>query len=168
MRITTMRLAQLVAFLAIVVVSATCDPAVPLASSALVLNTSSSLALLSTRFTDIRSLRHDRINVSALALGGRWYWQAVCPRGQFQGAAYIFQRGPNRFSGQLGNTSSYDRGTISGGVVRGRRASFTLNAFGQSSRLGAVIVVTRSGAVQARASYASRQFGRCLLRFYKT
>ena len=48
------------------------------------------------------------------SLTGRWAWRTNCPRGQYRGAAFIAQHSVNRFSGQLGNTSFYDRGTISG------------------------------------------------------
>src|SRR5262245_18591689 len=61
---------------------------------------------------------------AAASLTGRWYWQANCPRGRYRGAAFIAQHGPDRFSGQLGNTSFYDRGAIAAGRLRGRNASF--------------------------------------------
>jgi hypothetical protein len=100
------------------------------------------------------------------SLTGRWYWHANCPRGRYQGAAFIAQHSPGRFSGQLGNTSFYDRGTISSGRLRGRNASFTLNAFGKSARIRALLTV-RSGSMVARAAYASQNYGLCQLVFTK-
>jgi len=100
------------------------------------------------------------------SLTGRWYWRAICPRGRYQGAAFIAEHGGGRFSGQLGNTSFYDRGTISAGRLRGTDASFILNAFGKSARIRALLVV-RSGGMSARAAYASETYGRCQLVFTK-
>jgi|RhiMetdeSRZDD1v2_1073273.scaffolds.fasta_scaffold300623_4 hypothetical protein len=100
------------------------------------------------------------------SLTGRWYWRAICPRGRYQGAAFIAEHGGGRFSGQLGNTSFYDRGTISAGRLRGRDASFILNAFGKSARIRALLVVT-SRSMSARAAYASETYGRCQLVFTK-
>jgi hypothetical protein len=103
---------------------------------------------------------------AAASLTGRWYWHANCPRGRYQGAAFIAQHSPDRFSGQLGNTSFYDRGTISSGRLRGRNASFTLNAFGKSARIRALLTF-RSGGMVARAAYASQNYGLCQLVFTK-
>jgi hypothetical protein len=100
------------------------------------------------------------------SLTGRWSWRASCPRGQYRGAAFIVQHSVNRFSGQLGNTSFYDRGTISGGRLKGRNASFILNAFGKSARINALLTI-RSGGMVARAAYSSQSYGRCLLVFTK-
>jgi hypothetical protein len=99
-------------------------------------------------------------------LTGRWSWRASCPGGQYRGAAYIAQHGINRFSGRLGNTSFYDRGSISSGRLRGRSASFILNAFGKSARINALLVV-RAGSMVARGAYSSQTYGRCLLVFTK-
>jgi hypothetical protein len=164
MRITIMKLVQLATFLAIVAILVTRAPATPIAAPAM---SKAAFDGSLSSMTGSEPLRYQRSTVGALPLSGRWYWRVLCPGGRYQGAAYLFQRGPNRFSGQLGNTSIYDRGTISGGVVHGRRASFTLTAFGQSVHLGAVIQVTGRGGLEARASYVSRRYGNCLMRFYK-
>jgi hypothetical protein len=103
----------------------------------------------------------------AASLTGQWYWRANCPRGRYQGAAFIAQHSPSRFSGQLGNTSFYDRGTISAGRLNGRNASFILNAFGKSARIRALLTI-RSGSMVARAAYASQTYGLCQLVFKKT
>ena len=103
---------------------------------------------------------------SVTSLTGQWSWQARCPRDRYQGAAYIAQRGATRFSGRLGNTSVYDRGSISAGRLQGRNASFILNAFGNSARIKALLSI-RSGAMVARAAYSSQSYGRCLLVFTK-
>jgi hypothetical protein len=110
------------------------------------------------------SRKYDR--GQAASLTGRWAWRAICPRGQYRGAAFIAQHSINRFSGRLGNTSFYDRGTISAGRLRGRNASFILNAFGKSARINALLVI-RSGGLVARAAYSSQTYGRCLLVFTK-
>ena len=99
-------------------------------------------------------------------LAGRWAWRATCPGGQYRGAAYIAQHSVNRFSGRLGNTSFYDRGSISAGRLRGRNASFILNAFGKSARINALLTV-RGGGMVARAAYSSQSYGRCMLVFTK-
>src|SRR5262245_9099202 len=57
---------------------------------------------------------------TAATLTGRWSWRASCPGGQYRGAAYIIQHDVNRFSGRLGNTSFYDRGSISSGWLHHR------------------------------------------------
>ena len=103
---------------------------------------------------------------ASASLTGRWYWRANCPRGRYQGAAFIAQYGGGRFSGRLGNTSFYDRGTISAGQLRGRNAFFILNAFGKSARIRALLTI-RSGSMIARAAYASESYGRCQLVFTK-
>ena len=92
-----------------------------------------------------------RAGEASASLTGRWYWRANCPRGRYQGAAFIAQHGGGRFSGRLGNTSFYDRGTISAGQLRGIRALLTI----------------RSGSMIARAAYASESYGRCQLVFTK-
>jgi hypothetical protein len=102
----------------------------------------------------------------AATLTGRWSWRASCPGGQYRGAAYIAQHGVNRFSGRLGNTSFYDRGSISSGRLRGRNASFILNAFGKRARINALLVI-RGGSMVARGAYSSQTYGRCLLVFTK-
>jgi hypothetical protein len=101
------------------------------------------------------------------SLTGHWYWRANCPGGRYLGAAFIAQHGGGRFSGQLGNTSFYDRGTISAGRLRGRNASFILNAFGKSVRIRALLTI-RSGSMIARAAYASQTYGFCQLVFTKS
>jgi hypothetical protein len=103
---------------------------------------------------------------TAATLSGRWLWRASCPGGQYLGAAYIAQHGVNRFSGRLGNTSFYDRGSISSGRLRGRNASFILNAFGKSARIHTHLVI-RGGSMVARGAYSSQTYGRCLLVFTK-
>jgi hypothetical protein len=103
---------------------------------------------------------------TAATLTGRWSWRASCPGGQYRGSASIAQHGVNRFSGRLGNTSFYDRGSISSGRLRGRNASFILNAFGKSARIYALLVV-RGGSMVARGAYSSQTYGRCLLVFTK-
>jgi hypothetical protein len=103
---------------------------------------------------------------TAATLTGRWSWRASCPGGQYRGAAYIVQHSVNRFSGRLGNTSFYDRGSISSGRLRGRNASFILNAFGKSARINALLLV-RGGGMVARGTYSSQTYGRCLLVFTK-
>ena len=103
---------------------------------------------------------------TAATLTGRWSWRASCPGGQYRGAAYIVQHSVNRFSGRLGNTSFYDRGSISSGRLRGRNASFILNAFGKSARINALLLV-RGGGMVARGAYSSQTYGRCLLVFTK-
>ena len=100
----------------------------------------------------------------SLSLTGRWSWRATCPGGSYRGAATIAHRA-NRFTGHLGNTSFYDKGSLSGSL-NGRKASVRLNAFGQTTMLRAVLVNGRSG-LEARAAYASQRFGRCQLRFIK-
>jgi hypothetical protein len=100
------------------------------------------------------------------SLTGRWAWRALCPRGQYRGAAFIAQHSADRFSGRLGNTSFYDSGTIAAGRLRGRNASFILNAFGKSARINALLTV-RSGGMVARAAYSSQSYGRCQLVFTK-
>jgi hypothetical protein len=102
----------------------------------------------------------------AASLTGRWAWRANCPRGQYRGAAYIAQHSVNRFSGRLGNTSFYDRGSITAGRLQGRNASFILNAFGKSARINALFTI-RSGGMVARAAYSSQSYGRCMLVFTK-
>ena len=102
----------------------------------------------------------------AASLTGQWVWRANCPRGQYRGAAYIAQHSVNRFSGQLGNTSFYDRGSITAGRLQGKNASFILNAFGKSARINALLTV-RSGGMVARAAYSSQSYGRCMLVFTK-
>jgi hypothetical protein len=102
----------------------------------------------------------------AASLTGRWSWRASCPGGQYRGAAYIAQRGASRFSGRLGNTSFYDRGSISAGRLKGRNASFILNAFGRSARIQALLTI-RDGGMVARAAYSSQTYGRCRLVFTK-
>jgi hypothetical protein len=102
----------------------------------------------------------------AASLTGRWAWRAICPRGQYRGAAFIAQHSVDRFSGRLGNTSFYDSGTISAGRLRGRNASFILNAFGKSARINALLTVG-SGGMVARAAYSSQTYGRCQLVFIK-
>jgi hypothetical protein len=102
----------------------------------------------------------------AASLTGRWAWRASCPGGQYRGAAYIAQHSVNRFSGRLGNTSFYDRGSISAGRLQGRKASFILNAFGKSARINALLTI-RSGGMVARAAYSSQSYGRCMLVFTK-
>ena len=102
----------------------------------------------------------------AASLTGRWVWRANCPRGQYRGAAYIAQHSVNRFSGQLGNTSFYDRGSIAAGRLQGRNAFFILNAFGKSARINALLTI-RSGGMVARAAYSSQSYGRCMLVFTK-
>src|SRR5262245_22449966 len=37
----------------------------------------------------------------AASLTGRWAWRAICPRGQYRGAAFIAQHSVDRFSGRL-------------------------------------------------------------------
>ena len=104
----------------------------------------------------------------AASLTGRWAWRANCPRGQYQGAAYIAQHSVNRFSGQLGNTSFYDRGSITAGRLQGRNASFILNALGKNARINALLTIrSRSGGMVARAAYSSQSYGRCTLVFTK-
>jgi hypothetical protein len=103
---------------------------------------------------------------SATSLTGRWSWRASCPGGQYRGAAYIAQRGVNRFSGRLGNTSFYDQGSISAGRLKGRNASFILNAFGKSARIHALLTI-RGGGMVARAAYSTQTYGRCQLVFTK-
>jgi hypothetical protein len=103
---------------------------------------------------------------TAATLTGGWSWRASCPGGQYRGAAYIAQHGVNRFSGRLGNTSFYDRGSISSGRLRGRNASFILNAFGKRARINALLVI-RGGSMVARGAYSSQTYGRCLLVFTK-
>jgi hypothetical protein len=103
---------------------------------------------------------------TAATLTGLWSWRASCPGGQYRGAAYIAQHGVNRFSGRLGNTSFYDRGSISSGRLRGRNASFILNAFGKRARINALLVI-RGGSMVARGAYSSQTYGRCLLVFTK-
>ena len=107
-----------------------------------------------------------RVKETAVTLTGRWSWRSSCPGGQYRGAAYIAQHGVNRFSGRLGNTSFYDSGTISAGRLRGRNASFILNAFGKSARINALLTVG-SGGMVARAAYSSQTYGRCQLVFIK-
>ena len=102
----------------------------------------------------------------AASLTGQWVWRANCPRGQYRGAAYIAQHSVNRFSGQLGNTSFYDRGSITAGRLQGKNASFILNAFGKSARINALLTV-RGGGMVARAAYSSQSYGRCMLVFTK-
>ena len=102
----------------------------------------------------------------AADLTGRWAWRANCPRGQYRGAAYIAQHSVNRFSGRLGNTSFYDRGSITAGRLQGRNAFFILNAFGKSARINALLTI-RSGGMVARAAYSSQSYGRCMLVFTK-
>ena len=104
----------------------------------------------------------------AADLTGRWAWRANCPRGQYQGAAYIAQHSVNRFSGQLGSTSFYDRGSITAGRLQGRNASFNLNALGKNARINALLTIrSRSGGMVARAAYSSQSYGRCTLVFTK-
>jgi hypothetical protein len=102
----------------------------------------------------------------AASLTGRWSWRALCPRGQYRGAAFIAQHSVNRFSGRLGNTSFYDSGTIAAGRLNGRNASFILNAFGRSARINALLTI-RGGGMVARAAYSSQTYGRCQLVFTK-
>ena len=102
----------------------------------------------------------------AASLTGRWAWRANCPGGQYRGAAYIAQHSVNRFSGRLGNTSFYDRGSITAGRLQGRNASFILNAFGKSARINALLTI-RGGGMVARAAYSSQTYGRCMLVFTK-
>ena len=100
------------------------------------------------------------------SLTGRWAWRALCPRGQYRGAAFISQHSASRFSGRLGNTSFYDSGTIAAGRLSGRSASFILNAFGKSARINALLTV-RGGGMVARGAYNSQSYGRCQLVFTK-
>ena len=100
------------------------------------------------------------------SLTGRWAWRALCPRGQYRGAAFISQHSASRFSGRLGNTSFYDSGTIAAGRLSGRSASFILNAFGKSARINALLTI-RGGGMVARGAYNSQTYGRCQLVFTK-
>jgi hypothetical protein len=102
---------------------------------------------------------------SKVSLTGSWYWRANCGVGSYRGAARIFQQRSDSFSGQLGNTSFYDRGFISNGLLRGRVASFTLSAFGKSARIRAVVVAMKRGRLEVRTAHASPLLGSCQLRF---
>ena len=124
------------------------------------------IVAISLRPEPAEAAARKRAGEASASLTGRWYWRANCPRGRYQGAAYIAQRDGGRFSGQLGNTSFYDRGTISAGQLRGRNAFFILNAFGKSARIRALLTI-RSGSMIARAAYASESYGRCQLVFTK-
>jgi hypothetical protein len=169
MRIPSMASVQLVALVAIATIAAGRAPE-GLAQTAMVRapafeTTWSGDAFSFSHRTSARPLRREQGKAIAVSLTGRWYWRANCPGASFSGGAYIVQHSPNRFSGRLANTNQYDRGAISDGRLRGRNASFTLNAFGRSARLGAVLVVSPRGGLEARAAYATPQFGRCHLRF---
>jgi hypothetical protein len=168
MWIPSMRLVQLVPSVAIAAIAAGPIPT-GLAQTEVVrghdINTTwSGNTLAISNWTSAHPLRRKQGKVFAVSLTGRWHWRANCPGGRYRGGAYISQLPSNRFSGRLGNTSFYDRGTISGGRLRGRNASFTLNAFGSRVRIRTVISVSQHGGVEARAA---PQFGRCHLRFTK-
>ena len=117
---------------------------------------------ISNHRTSVHPLREEPSKVS---LTGSWYCRANCAVGSYRGAARIFQQTSDRFSGRLGNTSFYDRGSISDGLLRGRVASFTLSAFGKSARIRAVIVALKRGRLEVRTAHASSLLGSCHLRF---
>jgi hypothetical protein len=170
MWIPSMKLVQLVA--SVIAATAAGSISTGLAQTEVVrghdINTTwSGNTLAISNWTSAHPLRRKQGKVLAVSLTGRWHWRANCPGGRYRGGAYISQLPSNRFSGRLGNTSFYDRGTISGGRLRGRNASFTLNAFGSRVRIRAVISVSQRRRVEARAAYTSPQFGRCHLRFTK-
>src|SRR5262245_61027720 len=98
---------------------------------------------------------------SKVSLTGSWYWRAVCTVGNYRGAARIFQQTAAHFSGRLGNTSFYDRGAISDGLLRGRVASFTLSAFGKSARIRAFVVPLKRGRLEVRTVHATPLLGSC-------
>ena len=102
------------------------------------------IPLISNHRTSVHPLRGE---LSKVSLNGSWYWRANCAVGSYRGSARIFQQTSDRFSGRLGNTSFYDRGSISDGLLRGRVASFTLSAFGESARIRAVVVGTEAGQI---------------------
>lgn len=120
------------------------------------------IPLISNHRTSVHPLRGE---LSKVSLTGSWYWRATCAVGSYRGSARIFQQTSDRFAGRLGNTSFYDRGSISDGLLRGRVASFTLSAFGESARIRAVVVGLKRGRLEVRTAHASPLLGSCQLRF---
>jgi hypothetical protein len=135
---------------------------VPAAYSAYSRTISPGIPLISNHRTSVHPLRGE---LSKVSLTGSWYWRATCAVGSYGGSARIFQQTSDRFAGRLGNTSFYDRGSISDGLLRGRVASFTLSAFGESARIRAVVVGLKRGRLEVRTAHASPLLGSCQLRF---
>lgn len=58
------------------------------------------------------------------AVAGRWKWSANCASGPGGGIFYLRETSPGEFSGEFGNTNSWDVGVISNGKVRGQTITF--------------------------------------------